>query len=495
MVTITKTEERYPGFRVRLYSVPCPARDATEENRRWAAWEDLAEALDNLDTLVKFMDFDTVRYHGCSNYGQDGAKALAELEEYREAYPGKGLDTKAPLAIVDETIPFARRVENDLYEGVLWPQACGWNKADNAPVLGLHYYAQRRVVQSRDYANVAGWLHLKSGAVNLRAPDRKDFIEDDKYEKLVTAYTDEARLLLVDMATVATDAEMEAFDSALRYILKDDDVLSLIPYLFGKGIDPVTGRRTELQGGELRSILPRKVDPKAEAAEDERFAGTHMLPNVIPEPRQHRERYELPSPAVWVEASEVDRYEANLAVARDAGLPIVVGKSGMQRRALQIKTTKDPQFLHVKDLGGKLTVEADVKAVKMKMHEAKELLPVLERLAHAVGAERVKVGHLTFRRVLAVGEARFPMPVRDGSLILGMNVGEVIYVDASYALGVVREAMQRAYPQGYIFFRLLSTVAHERAHQLTPAPDGTPEHLGKIEEVMHSAHDWIAENL
>ena len=149
--------------------------------------------------------------------------------------------------------------------------------------------------------------------------------------------------------------------------------------------------------------------------------------------------------------------------------------------------------MHVSALGGKVTSEAEVRAPETD--GGQHLFPALERLAHAVGAESVSVGHLTHRKVLTVGDERVALPVREGTILLGMNVGPHIYVDASFALGVAKEAESRHDPARYIFFRLLSTVAHERAHQLTPAPDGTPEHLQMVENVLSSANDWIAENV
>jgi hypothetical protein len=496
VVTINTDAEHYPGFRVRLFSVP---RDQSDngENRRWKAWKDLVTAVNEMGMLLRFTEFESVLLRNDATYGSGNIEdANYQLLRLLEKAPTR-LKTAEPLSALPSNISFSKRVENEFYEGVLWPQTSSWTTSVNAPVRGMCFYAQKRIVQHQDYSSVGGWVHLKPGAVNLRAPDRKDFIEDDKHRAVMDRYKDDERSLFIEMAMTATDAELESFDGSMRYILKDEDVLDLIPYLFGKGTPlPGKGSQTESKGGELKSVLPRKVNPNVEWAKDESFAGDVTVQDDTPQPeRVKRQAFEMVLPAVWVEASEEAKYETLIAVAKDAGLPVIVGSSAMQKRALLLKSSKDARLMHVRDLNGKISVEADVKAPKIKLHEGKYLLPALEKLAQAVGAEKVKIGYLTHRKVLTIGTKKIPVPVKDGTIILGMNAGNNIYVDASYAMGVAKEAEGRHAPTRYIFFRLLSTVAHERAHQLTPAPDGTPEHLQMIEDTLHSANDWIAENL
>lgn len=489
--------EPFLGFRVRLYSVPRPERDAPED-RRWTAWSDLVSALDGLNALVKFMNFDSVKllqigeYHVTSH-----ERVLARLDQAWSWKEPTAFDSKKATDEVPEGVLFAKRVNTSMFEGVIWPQANSWSAAPGAPVEGISFYAQARVVQSRDYDNVGGWLHLKPGAVNLRAPDRKDFVSDEKYRCMSDEYDSQRRTLLLEMATTATDEEMIEFDGAFRSVLQDSDVENLIPYIFGKGLPTEAGTETEVRGGELPPMLPREVQPKVEACSgDEEYKSiSRAVTQIESKERKEREKFELSFPAVWVESSEEHKFDAVLDAARVAGFSIIVTRSSLQRRAMTVKQGKEPKLLHARDVEGRILTEADVKAPKMPLSVAKVLLPVLERLAHAVGAEKVKVGHLTFRKVLVVGEEKIPLKVKSGKIVLGMNVGETIFVDADYALGIMKEAEKRSFSKGYVFFRLLSTVAHERAHQLTPAADGTAEHLGKIEEVMHSAHDWVAENL
>ena len=495
VVTTTVTEDFYPGFRVRLWSVPRPADGV--ESSRWEAWCDLRKSVEKLEGLVGFMDFESVTY--TVGYG-DGASEEATLAELLEAQrePGRVIPTRQPLSVIPAAIPFAKVIDNAFFEGVIWPQARGWAKAENAPVLGLRFYAQRRVVRELEYESVGGWLHLKPNVVNLRAPDRKDFIEDAKYRAMMECFKNEARELLVDMAMQATDEELEEFDGPLRYILSDSDVVELLPYLFGTAPKEKPVGQNESRGGERAEQLPREVEPEAgaAAAREYRHEATQPAPvtTLTVAARARREAFELQLPAVWSEAADAERFKGPLTAAEAAGLNVIMTRTAMQRRALSVKSMTEPKLLHVKDMGAKVITSAEVEAPEPPIGSVTVLYPALVKLAHAVGAEEVRVGHLTFRKSLEVGGESFPLKVSEGAIILGMNVGELIYVDASFAHGILDVALDTPDPGRYVFFRLLSTVAHERAHQLTGEPDGSVGHLSMIERVMEQAHDWIAAN-
>ena len=443
------------------------------------------------------MDFESVTHS--VGYG-DGSSEEATLKELQDAQrePGRLIPTRQPLAVIPGAIPFAKEIDNPFFEGVIWPQARGWAKAENAPVLGLRFYAQRRVVRELDYESVGGWLHLKPGVVNLRAPDRKDFVEDERYRAMLDSFKSEARELLVDMAMQATDEELEEFDGPLRYLLTDDDVVDLLPYLFGTAPkEPVVGQ-DESRGGERAEQLPREVEPEAGAAAAREYRHEANQPAPVSvaavAARARREAFELQLPAVWAEAADAERHKGPLTAAEAAGLSVILTRTAMQRRALSVKSMTEPKLLHVKDMGAKIITSAEVEAPEPPIGSVTVLYPALIKLAHAVGAQEVRVGHLTFRKSLEVGGESFPLKVSEGSVILGMNVGELIYVDASFAHGILDVALDMGDPGRYVFFRLLSTVAHERAHQLTGEPDGSVGHLSMIERVMEQAHDWIAAN-
>jgi len=496
VVTTTVTDDFHPGFRVRLWSAARPADGV--ESRRWEAWTDLRKAVEKLEGLVGFMDFESVTYTPAYGDGSSEAATLADLLDAQQG-PGRLIPTRQPLAEIPAPIPFAKVIDTPMFEGVLWPQARGWAKAENAPVLGLRFYAQRRVVRELDYESVGGWLHLKPGVVNLRAPDRKDFIEDERYRSMMDAFKAEARQLLVDMAMQATDEELEEFDGPLRYLLSDSDVVELLPYLFGSAAkEKPVGGQDESRGGVQPEQLPRQVEPEAgaAAARNYRHEATQREPVVVLNltTRARREAFELQLPAVWCEAADAERYKDPLSAASAAGLNILFTKTAMQRRALSVKGADEPRLLHVRDMGGKVITSAEVAEPDAPIGSVTVLYPALVKLAKAVGAQEVRVGHLTFRKALEVGGESFPLKVSEGSVILGMNVGQLIYVDATYAHAVLDKALDMADPGRYVFFRLLSTVAHERAHQLTPEPDHSVGHLSMIERVMGIAHDWIAVN-
>jgi len=496
VVTTTVTEDFHPGFRVRLWSAARPTDGV--ESRRWETWTDLKKAVDRIEGLVGFMDFQSVTYTTAYGDGSSEEATLAELIKAQKA-PGRLIPTRQPLSIIPAAIPFAKVIDTPMFEGVLWPQARGWEKAENAPVLGFRFYAQRRVVRELEYENVGGWLHLKPNVVNLRAPDRKDFIEDEKYRQMMDSFKAEARQLLVDMVMEATNKELEEFDGPLRYLLSDDDVVGLLPYLFGSAAkEKPVGGQDESSGGMQPERLPREVEPDvgAAAARNYRHEATQREPVVVLTltSRVRREAFELQLPAVWCEAADAERYKDPLSAAEAAGLNVLFTKTAMQRRALSVKSMTEPKLLHVKDMGGKVITSAEVAEPEAPIGSVTVLYPALVKLAKAVGALEVRVGHLTFRKALEVGGESFPLKVSEGSVILGMNVGSLIYVDATYAHDILDKALDMADPGRYVFFRLLSTVAHERAHQLTPEPDHSVGHLSMIERVMEIAHDWIAVN-
>ena len=139
-------------------------------------------------------------------------------------------------------------VDNELFSGVIRP-AYGYST--------VQYYYEGRPVREDYTLGVEGKIMIKHGKVTLKAPDRKDFIYDDKRKALIDKLHEEARNMYKDFIKVATDEELDKFEEPIESYLDVQEyasVLSVSEKLFNFNVEDEEDTEEDIEENDKEGI-------------------------------------------------------------------------------------------------------------------------------------------------------------------------------------------------------------------------------------------------
>lgn len=349
------------------------------------------------------------------------------------------------------------RVESDLFEGCVMPTK-GYGSY-------VQWFYEGRPVRSDYVAGVSGNVAIKKGCATLKAPDRKEFIYDDKRERLFDSLKAETAKMFRQFILTATDEELDALADAIDTYLKVSeyaDLLSVSKELFERNLH-VEGVSDVKFDAELLGLLAG-MGKVGDGERRERPKG--LLAELVSKVRK----------LAYVPARDIEKYEAAVRRAEYLGFTVVYA----------------PNQLYVKSM----------------QHFGVPLVTALEeRVAAQYIAEKDEPRsqkELRFLALMRKVEQHFDMP--EGTIRLAslrkeetdMDTGEVLVRDDT-VLGMTDYTLQRVYIDRRIvkfpeyraqdpeyptitahdykvLLRVWSALVHEIAHLLYLTADNTKEH-------------------
>ena len=116
--------------------------------------------------------------------------------------------------------PYAIPVKTDKFEGWLRPFVWGSDGYD-----GDEYalYAQERKVKENYLTGVKGLIHVKDGVLDLRSPDRKDVVHNDKYKQFNEAVRKEIKSVMLNLLQTAGDSDIDKYADVVDRFLSPEE--------------------------------------------------------------------------------------------------------------------------------------------------------------------------------------------------------------------------------------------------------------------------------
>lgn len=522
VVNVSVLDTPVPGFEVTLIA-PMSARTeeryvdvtvaASEQGYRlMRAWQRLTGGLaERLADLVRYADFDRVtmsRTRWVSSYESldEALGALGALGDADESV----IPSRLPLTAAPEGIVFARSVSSPRLHGVLWPQQNSYSREAQAWHSGLRWFTQRREVEKRD-GSFGGVVHVEAGVADPRAPDRKAWVRNERYEGMMVELDGEIRQMYRSFLTERPDLA-DRYDDALSRHLDGDDLLELLPVVLEQDEAAVARAAAAKEVSAQKAVgtdWPEPPErspvtaPELDLPDDLVAVSTMSIVEQTP-PRKSVTRLrdlgiEL---AVYVESDRRSDHARALALAREVGLPVLLLPSRCSARVVEALRKEGATLLHVSLLGASIVEEFRAEKTPMESEVAgvwRSARRLLER-AFATDAS-IDARHLTRSRTLVVKDedqelVRRSLESAETALLGCAFVGGALIVELEHVKGAVARSTPGSENRALqVALELLPTVAHEMAHLETGAGDGTVEHASAAERLMTDALRRIAREL
>ena len=376
------------------------------------------------------------------------------------------------IDLISKTSPSDVIVDNELFSAVLTP-ATGYST--------IQYYYENRPVRE-DYVNgVKGKVMIKKGQVTLKAPDRKEFIYDDKRRALIDKLTQEVRNMYREFIQIATDEELDKFETPINEYLEVEEyarVLTVSEKLFkAKDDEEVVDQE------EGSNEVPKWVDPSDlfEATKDiEKVSTTHELEGTarVRRPEGMLERlFKKHKKVLYVPVGAVEMYEKDIREAEYNGFSIVYAKNRLYENAFA--------FYGVSSIADFDTlIEAEYVIEKDEPRSKKELrfLALMKRVEQFYGMKENSIRLANLDKVIRLKKTGEVMSTGSEEVHgLCDRLNGIVYIDRSIVRFPEYRAQEPDYPtvtaHDYrVLLRVNQTLAHELTHLLYGFADNTLEH-------------------
>lgn len=392
------------------------------------------------------------------------AQELGEIAPYELTLNGVSVPKESILEI---DAPFSRLYRNDIYEAVFVPSR-GFST--------INTFYENRPVKTHYGGAISGKLHFNKGMITLKAPDRKEFIWDDKRNAFTEQLQVDATLMYRDFVKQASDSEIDMYADSIEEYLTVDEYLNLL------SVDESLFDFLRFSNEGLEDTLMDDLDAEQMKNAAEMFrqlfelqAGSEMSsgkrgPRLIDVVAKDKK-------LSWVRASEVDSLKLEIRSAEYYGFRVIVARNKLYERAFEhlyvmhVSSLKeDVEKHHLKEkVGAQTQKEERLLALLQKVEEHFDLAPGTIELAnlelimsYSVEGEEIETERKQVRGVC------------DG-------VNGKIYLDRTLIDWASYRAQKPNHPtvttHDYkILMQVMQTLSHELAHLLFRTEDNTKEH-------------------
>ena len=152
--------------------------------------------------------------------------------------------------------PFAVVIDNEYVTG--WLRPFKWGSEDGYDGDDYKVYAQERFVKENYASGVAGTVLIKDGMVDLRSPDRKEIIRNEKAQKFIDAMNKEIKEMFKGVLQNGGDEDIDKYADLIDRYVPVEEYKPLIKFVYSTDVS------------NFKEIL-EKVKDKVDAGESVDF--------------------------------------------------------------------------------------------------------------------------------------------------------------------------------------------------------------------------------
>ena len=377
--------------------------------------------------------------------------------------------------------PFAVVINNEYAKG--WLRPFNWGP-DGYGGDKYKVYAQERFVKDIYTTGVAGTVLIKDGMVDLRSPDRKEIIVNEKAQNFTESMNTEIKRMFIKVLQKGGDKDIDSYADWIDRPVPVEEYEHLIKFVyttdfadFDKILDGIKEKvaagedvnfneiaeQVEIQRQEVRDEVELKNKPRPlETVEKEATqivrTGTELRDSKI---------------TFYVKKEEMDMFVEKLSLAEYHGLPVVIIRNKLEEKVIE----KKENILHIKDLRENVELSAQLKRVGAVDEAEERAMWLFEIISKGLGLDKniFRIGDMTVYKETKIGDKE---TVREEEPALAVAYGSEIYIDRKSLKKNKLEVGSKGITNSDRAFIALNmeTIAHELAHVLYGTIDNTKEH-------------------
>jgi hypothetical protein len=439
-----KGSARRHGFVVELENI------IDEEYRRWKVEDRVRETARYLDGMNIYLNGEKMETRGFQDVPEEAEEEFTVL------------------------------VDNEYFEGWLAPTK-DWAK-------DIELYAQKRKVRDIYKSDIQGIIHAKDGKLDLRSPDRKDYISNNKSTEFRAKLDDKIRQMWLRVVTNGSDEDLSKYDDAIDNYLEVEEYEKFLKFMTTENLD-------------LKELL-KKWNSEDKKEEERQTLGDVMenldweesneeLQNLEITDGDNRERPNRPSKrrkkmgkgvselkeetmktGYYVKKDEMKELDDKVSLAEYFDIPVIIVRNKLEERVMS------KYVPHVSEMEKRNKMSAKLDNVGEKDDIEKRAKFIFSSISSMLGLDKniFKIGDMTVSRVQVVGDKE---KQEKEEKALAIEYQGKIYIDREELKteGLELSKSKRITNRDRKFILdNLDTIAHELAHALKGTIDNTKEH-------------------
>lgn len=392
---------------------------------------------------------------------------------------------------------FARVIKTEDFKG--WIRPHKWGSKPEGDGYGGDYlklYAQERFVKELNYSGIDGVILVADGKVDLRSPDRKDVITNDKYRAFKEKMDKEIKRTYLDVLENGDDKDIDKYADLIDRYIPMEEYANYMKFVYAGDVDKFQeilqklfelreeGKQVDFnEVAEMLEIEERKENVEIiEDLELRNETPTSPKNNTSLSNNEEIETGERTGGKLkeenkitfFVKIADLDIYKEKVELAEYHKQPVILVRNKLEQRVLESREN----FLHIKELKEKVELSAQLKKVGAIDTIEERALWVFNIISKGLGFVNniFKIGDMTVYKETKVGGTE---EVVEEEPALAIARGQEIYIDRK---SLKREGLEVSKSQRLtnadrtFVVKNMEVIAHELAHVMYGTSDNTKEH-------------------
>jgi hypothetical protein len=392
----------------------------------------------------------------------------------------------------DVNSEYRRVIENNKVSAVIGVTTNNWR----SPTL---YYERREIghLSALEMNGITGIIELKPKALNLKEPDRKAVVKNNKYDSFVKMIHDEAVKMYLGFLENAPDEKVNEYANTIDLVVPvnayenvlttSDDIIAMTIESEGENeIDDTTAiafpdatnitlAQYEQPSADVVGKIVAMPTPNTQVG-----TATHTHLGGVHKKTTLKEIVRATKKKVWIKASEMESLAEIKAKAEYYGVKVFVAKNVLHERAFEKWGVSHITALENGIVKRNIKTDVELKTDK-EINFIRLLQPITKK--YGLPENTFLIGNL---KLIVETNLDGKVIDRDVKVVEGVKDGEHIILDRK-SLGLKRFHL---YGNGFgqhemkALMANIQTIAHELAHLLYNTTDNTVGHY-KLQEQIY----------
>ena len=394
--------------------------------------------------------------------------------------------------------PFIHYINNKYFSG--WIRPHSWKNGDWDTCSVKCFAFDRLIKDSTITTGVCGVLNFKPNSVNLRSPDREEFIFDTLYDNAYENFLDEVRKMCIKIVKFGTDTQIQNFDTFIDKYVNVDDYKRFIKFKFiGRNVGQVNSVKiveeidsTFLKTSPINNTITNIDNVPYDTTDYDMEVSTPVC--SVKRGRKKIEYNNIncnqsgdkldgrSSYGFYVKSDEVSNYTDHIAIAEYYSIPIVEIRNRLEENVI----SQNRKFQHISELANNIYLNCKYSNSKPKTIYEIRVLKVLNKLMEAINvkSDLFIICDTDVNRILKINNQVKPIEHID---TLATAYKGKIYLNRKHlcAYRNLKDDAKNLTIDDIRFVMLnLETFCHEMSHALYGNEDNTRSHLECINYLM-----------
>jgi len=385
--------------------------------------------------------------------------------------------------------PFAVVIDNEYVTG--WLRPFRWGQEESYEGDEYKVYAQERFVKENYASGVAGTVLIKDGMVDLRSPDRKEIIRNEKAQKFIDAMNKEIKEMFKGVLIKGGDEDIDKYADLIDRYVPVEEYKPLIKFVYSTDVsnfkEILEKVKDKVDAGEsvdFNEIAQELEQEKQEVIEEMELRNEPRpeVPSTLEQDEETQvvERVKTGSElreekiTFYVKKSEIDLFVDKLSLAEYHQIPVIIVRNRLEEKVLEGLEN----FLHIKELRERVELSAHLKRVGAIDEVEERALWIFEVISKGLGFDRniFRIGDMTVYKETKIGGEEI---VKEEEPALAVARGTEIYIDRGCLkknkLAISNRKGLTNKDRAFVVTNM-EVIAHELAHVMYNTVDNTKEH-------------------